>query len=142
MRRFGILAASVCGAVALVAGTATAATDYKAEMSGDQEVPSPGPAGAKGTGEVSIDDATGQLCYLLSYEGIGAPTAAHIHKGPAGMSGPVVVNLDFAKNGDQACVPVDSMAASAIAADPAGHYLNLHTADYPNGAMRGQLAAK
>lgn len=143
MRKLGLLAASVCGAVALVAGTAGAAvTEYKAMMSGDQEVPTQGPPDGKGTAAVTIDDAAGQLCYDLSHEGIGAPTAGHIHKGPAGTAGPVVVNLDFAKNGEEGCVPVDAMTATAIGGDPAGHYVNLHTADYPNGAIRGQLEAK
>jgi hypothetical protein len=29
----------------------------------------------------------------------------------------------------------------AIVDDPAGYYVNLHTAEFPGGAIRGQLAA-
>ena len=141
MRRIALLAASVCGAVALVAGTAGAAGNaYHADMSADQEVPEKGPEGATGTADLTIDQAGGQVCYKLAYQGITQPVAGHIHEGAAGVAGPVAVNLDLQPGRNEACVPGDPAVLSKIEANPAGFYVNLHTADHQKGAMRGQLA--
>ena len=37
------------------------------------------------------------------------------------------------------CVTTSPANALAVATDPAGHYLNVHTGTFPNGAIRGQL---
>jgi len=141
MRRLGLLVLPALAAATLATGPALAGqTALRAAMTAEEEVPEPGPAGAKGTADVVIDQEAGQLCYKLTYEGIAAPTAGHIHEGPAGAPGPVVVDFDLAKNGSEACVPADPTELGHIAADPAGHYVNVHTADHPKGAIRGQLA--
>ena len=76
-------------------------------------------------------------------------TASHIHPGAAGVNGGVVVSLgltpgevsfangsgSFTKRG--VTVTVDQ--ANTILANPGGFYLNIHTADNPNGVARGQL---
>jgi CHRD domain-containing protein len=108
-------------------------------MTAEEEVPMAGPDGGRGTAEVVLDPDAGQLCYTLTYSGIGRPTAAHIHHGVKGKAGPVAVDFDYAKNGDQGCVPVDAAELAEIGAKPADHYVNVHTASYPNGAIRGQL---
>jgi len=36
-------------------------------------------------------------------------------------------------------VTVDATVAAAILAHPKGYYVNVHTAAFPNGAVRGQL---
>lgn len=144
MRRSQMFAASVFGALALLGGAAGAQSGpatYRADMTGEEEVPGPGAAGGRGTAELIVDDAAGQLCYTLRYEGMSPPSAGHVHQGAKGTAGPVAVNLDVAKNGTEGCVPVDAMVSHALAADPGGHYVNLHNPDYPNGAIRGQLAA-
>lgn len=143
MRRPGLFVVPALAALALAVAPAALAetTTLTAVMTAEEEVPEPGPAGAKGTAEITIDEAAGQLCYKLAYEGIPEPTAAHIHEGGAGTAGPVVVDLDIVKNGPEACVPADAGELGHIAGDPGGHYVNVHTADYPKGAMRGQLSA-
>ncbi|MGH7701783.1 MAG: CHRD domain-containing protein [Gemmatimonadales bacterium] len=142
MRRMRFFAAALYVAVALGACAASAApVTLTAALTAEEEAPTPGPAGAKGTAELNIDSAAGQLCYKLTHEGIGTPTAAHIHKGPAGVAGPVVVNFDYAANGDRACVSVNGSQLAGIVGDPGGHYVNIHTADYPQGAIRGQLTS-
>ena len=142
MRRAGSLAAALWLAAAVVAAAPTsAATKYRADMKAEEEVPKPGPAGAKGTADLMFDQQAGNVCYMLTYMGIGKPTAAHIHQGAKGVAGPVVVNFDVAKNGDKGCVPVDAAKGHDITMNPAGYYVNVHTADYPDGAMRGQVQA-
>jgi hypothetical protein len=117
-----------------------ASTNEQAALDASEEVPSPGPSGAKGAATVVLDDAANTVCYQLSYEGITKPTMAHIHTGAKGVAGPVAVNLDIAKNGDKGCVPADPTTLAAIRDDPGGHYVNIHTAEFPKGAMRGQLS--
>ncbi len=140
MRRAGSLAVAVSLAAAMSAAPVSAAsTTYSAEMTAEEEVPEPGPAGGRGTAEVVVDPDAGQLCYTLTYSGIGKPTAAHVHHGAEGVAGPVAVDFEYAKNGDQGCVPVDAAELAEIGQAPADHYVNVHTANYPNGAIRGQL---
>jgi CHRD domain len=72
--------------------------------------------------------------------------AGHIHAGAAGTNGPVVVTLFggsasprlFLQAGR---VDIAEDLAAAICGDLAGHYVNYHTTQDPQGAVRGQLVA-
>lgn len=80
-----------------------------------------------------------------------ALTASHIHPGIAGVNGGVLVSLGlapgevtFASGGGSftkqgLTMTVDQ--ANSIMANPAGFYLNIHTAANPGGVARGQLTA-
>lgn len=132
-------------ALALAAAPASAApaaaSPYHATLSASEENPTTGPAGGTGTATVTIDAAAGQLCYDLTWSPqVGAPSAAHIHKGPAGTSGPIVVILNEPPS-PKACVMAAGPVLQAIAADPNGYYVNIHSNAYPGGAVRGQLQA-
>lgn len=123
------------------AGAAEEATHtYDVAMTAEEEAPVPGPSGATGHISLSIDPASGQLCYWdLTYDGPGKVDQGHIHKGPKGMAGPVVVSLGMPEEGKKVCVDADGETLQSIADDPAGHYVNLHTPEYPAGAVRGQV---
>jgi hypothetical protein len=142
MRKGRLLGIGLLGVTSwLTMPVATAATaNQQATLDASEEVPSPGPAGAKGTAKIVLDDVANTLCYELSWEGIKDPTAGHIHTGAKGIAGPVAVDFKLKDNGPKACVPVNPTSLAAIRDDPAGHYVNVHTADYPKGAIRGQLA--
>jgi hypothetical protein len=116
-------------------GTPLVATlDAKAEV--------PGPGDADGNGEFSgwFDPAMGRLCYTLGVGSLASPTMAHIHRGAAQASGPVVVALmNPAQNISDACMPVAPALLSEIIANPAGFYVNVHTKTHPGGAIRAQL---
>jgi hypothetical protein len=138
-----ILARSVLGASALAfaatAGFAAGPVNMTTTLSGPAEVP-PAPASGHGTAKISIDTAKGQLCYELTATGSDTPTMAHVHKGAAGVAGPVVVPLDAPGNGSsKGCATASADALAAILASPSDYYVNVHTAKYPKGAMRGQL---
>ena len=87
------------------------------------------------------------MSYSFVYGGIAPPTAGHIHIGPVGTTGIVVVGFFAAPTGLPASV---TGIAGQVAADPAvikqidrnpsNYYLNLHNVDFPTGAIRGQLS--
>lgn len=112
---------------------------FHARMTGDQEVPKPGATGGKGLARLDVDPYEARVCYELSYEGIGKPTGGHIHRGERGTNGPVVVDFDIARNGDRACVPGNPRVLRDMQAQPQHYYVNLHTAKFPDGAIRGQV---
>jgi hypothetical protein len=72
-------------------------------------------------------------------------TAAHIHVGPAGVTGDVVVPLltDVALSGtDSASDRVSGVSEELIKAirhDPENYYVNVHSDVFLAGAVRGQL---
>ena len=118
-----------------------------AELSGRQEVPKGDPNGRGEAYVFGIDGDTTTLCYVLTVQGIGAATAAHIHEGAPGENGPVVVNLAAPADGNAAdCLSeseegkfVDGQTAAEILANPEDYYVNVHNTEYPGGAIRGQL---
>jgi len=75
---------------------------------------------------------------------------AHIHPGPAGVNGPVIVSTGltatspFALSADAGeltvgDIAVDPALAQAIMDNPGGYYFNIHTPTNPGGVARGQL---
>jgi CHRD domain len=117
-----------------------------AEMTGQNEVPQP-----DGTGGGDLDGravsvlriADNQVCYSVAWSGIDAPTLGHIHVGEKGVNGDPIVNL-FTKampanaRAAAGCVPVDDAKIQAIAKQPDAFYANLRTAEFSEGAVRGQ----
>ena len=142
-----LLAAPAAVAGASTAGTAGKVTRLAATLSGANEIPGPGDPDGRGKAVVRLSGTT--ACYLLEWSGIGAPTAAHIHQGGAGVAGPVVVlffqpgtnaaSLPGTLSSVAGCVDVDPALAGRIAASPRDWYVNIHTADFAAGAIRGQL---
>lgn len=81
-----------------------------------------------------------RLCYMLSAPGVASPTAAHIHLGGAGETGAPVLTLKAPAGGWSGdCVDLAPDLAGAMLANPGGYYVNVHSADYPAGAVRGQV---
>ena len=134
----------MCGAFAAAAtvGLAQAADvggrPLYATLTGEAEIPDADLDGG-GTARVTINPGKDQVCWELAWNGIAAPTVAHIHVGDASSEGAPVVPLDPIASG---CASVDDAVTSAILANPAGYYVNIHNADFPDGAVRGQLSLK
>jgi hypothetical protein len=97
-----------------------------------------------------IDGDPTTLCYVLTVDKIGTAVAAHIHEGAAGTNGPVVANLAAPGDGNAAdCLTegeagkfVGDQTVAEILANPGNYYVNVHNAEYPGGAIRGQLMAE
>ena len=115
----------------------------RAELSGASEVPGPGDPDGTGTAQLRINPGKGELCYELEVSSIDPARAAHVHEAPAGAAGPVVVPLEAPTDGSSsACATVSRALALDIVRNPADYYVNVHTAAFPAGAVRGQLAQK
>jgi hypothetical protein len=97
---------------------------------------------AKGTAVVRIRRDAGLVCYRLTAQNVTLPTvAAHIHRGGAGVNGPVVVPFTApgANGASSGCATATPALIDEIVANPAGFYVNVHTTEHPGGAMRQQL---
>ena len=109
-----------------------------ASLSGAAEVPGPGDSDGAGMFMARLNVGQGQLCYTLTSSNLGTLTMAHIHSGKAGVAGPPVVTL-MANAPTETCMMVDKDTAQKIVAMAADFYVNIHTADFRAGAIRGQL---
>jgi hypothetical protein len=78
-----------------------------------------------------------------------AITLSHIHTGAAGVSGGVLVNANVnqgeitlvngAASYSRLNIAMTAAQAQQIVNNPPGYYFNVHTKDFPQGVMRGQL---
>jgi len=118
-------------------------TTFSIRLNGTNEVPGPGDADGTGQASVTINPVTGSVCVNLTSANIEPIAGMHIHPGAVGVANPPL--LDFAVTSGTAvskCVQEAAPGdAASIVANPAGFYLDAHTASFPNGAIRGQLVA-
>ena len=135
----GAFALAGCATVEEAVAEKTTQT-YRTTLLGSNE---PGGGDRDGTGraEISISDNFGQVCYDLNdIRGIGPITAAHIHRGARGVNGPPVFTLKPANEGGyKGCADGAEWTQDRIENNPTAFYVNVHTAEYPGGAIRGQL---
>ena len=84
-----LAAALATGLVLAAVATATGGGHLHAQLRGTNEVPA-APASNRGSVEVTL--AAGKVCWEFTINKIdGKGTAAHIHKGKPGTSGPVYI---------------------------------------------------
>ncbi len=113
-------------------------TNFKATLTGAQEVPAV-TTNATGTAVMTLTPAG--LVYLITANGLsGTITGAHFHLGAAGTNGPVLIDLTSSFGGRTTATGTLTLPDSVVAAFLTGRiYLNLHTAANPNGEIRGQV---
>ncbi|MDQ8756186.1 CHRD domain-containing protein [Sphingosinicella sp. LHD-64] len=116
-------------------------TELQVTLTGLQEVPGPGDPDGTGTAEIRVDPSENQVCWNVYARQIDPATAAHIHRGAAGVAGPPVVTITTpdAAGRSQGCVTVEPQLAREIATQSHNFYVNIHTGPHPQGAIRGQL---
>jgi hypothetical protein len=113
---------------------------YKADLTGAQE-PGGGDPDGYAKAEISVSDDLDQICWDINdVHGIGPVTGAHIHKGAPGVNGPVVLTLKMANEGGiKGCTSSSEWKEDSLKDNFRSYYVNVHTSEYPNGAIRGQL---
>ncbi|MET7620474.1 CHRD domain-containing protein [Streptomyces sp. NPDC005408] len=123
------------------------ALTFAAQLSGANEVPvQGGPAVNDPDGKaVALVKVKGdRVTFALQWKGF-TPSLGHIHEGAAGKNGAVKVPLfgtampDSVNSAAGQVALTDAKLADSIRKNPAGFYVNLHSAEFPGGAVRGQL---
>lgn len=130
---------------------------YKAQLSGQDEVPA---VETSATGEAEFTlPANDTMKYRVNVTGISNASAAHIHMGKAGENGDVIVDLlnapeskdkdtaygmifrgnitDSILTGPMQGKTLDDLAAAIESGDT---YVNVHTSEHKDGEIRGQLS--
>jgi hypothetical protein len=139
----------------------------RAQLRGLNEVP---PTTSRASGELRavLNKEQTSISFTLTYDGLsGPPAAAHVHFGPTKVNGGVMVF--FCGGGGKPACPATTSGtvtgtitaadivgptAQGIAPAPAGQfadivralltgnaYVNMHTAMFPGGEIRGQVFA-
>jgi hypothetical protein len=112
-------------------------TEFKVTLRGVSEQPDPADADGTGTASIRLRLGQARVCFVTTVQDITPPVAgAHIHRGAVDQSGPIVVQLRAPGSG---CTTASRTLVKSILADPTGYYVNVHTTDFPAGAIRGQL---
>ncbi len=142
------LAALVGSAQAGASSELTKCTAFAVLKPGNEVRPegSPDPVDSRALGAalVHIDGTTLSFSVAIANPARETFVAGHVHTGAAGVNGPVFVPL-FSGSSDRrlffqaARMEITAEAAATICGDPAGHYVNYHTTQDPQGAVRGQL---
>ncbi len=135
-------AAATLGAACLFAAGASVAQTktFHTTLSAQQEVPPTDSKGA-GTGTFTLNPATKQLTWSVTYSGLtGDAGAAHIH-GPAAPGANAGVAVNLAPSGVKNPITGSATLTDAQIADlMAGKdYVNIHTAANKGGEIRGQI---
>jgi len=128
---------------------------YAAELRGSNETPA-NQSGAFGSALVTIDPANSTITFDENQSGVGSPTVSHIHRGAAGIGGPVIINFvtgtsPFVFQGTRASgsgaistfqsssfTPAD-LTGLSNPSTASGFYVNYHSSAFPGGEIRGQL---
>jgi CHRD domain len=144
MRKIMLTSLALAAGALVAVGSALGAPSntpktFTVHMTGGQEVPKGSPIGT-GTFRYQLIPSRGQVCFSLTWSKIGTALSSHIHKAAKGKSGSVVIPLSgVAPVAHSGCRNAAKSLINAIQAHPSRYYVNVHTAKYPSGAIRGQL---
>jgi len=120
-------------------------------LSGGQEVP-PLDSGGSGSVTIQVDQTRMFLQVTVNHAGLTDITEAHIHAGPVGVDGPIIFSLASGPFASPLVITLTetnllpsfasgiNTFADAVNAIVSGQtYVNIHTAAFTGGEIRGQV---
>ncbi len=110
-------------------------------LSGAQEVPAVS-TDASGQAYALVNSTDYSVELVALTEGVDDATMAHIHTGVAGVYGTVLLGLvQDADNVNRWMAPAEAALTQGIfeVLAAGGHYVNIHTPEFPGGEIRGQI---
>jgi len=129
----------------LVFSAVSRAETFTANLTGAQEAPSPVATTATGYARIKVNEITGQLTFTVVFNGLSSnQTASHIHAPAAiGVSTGVAINFG-AVGGTSGTISGTTTITPTQLAQLRQHlgYVNVHSANFPNGEIRGQLGVQ
>lgn len=138
--------------IGLAAGNSeTAPTVFDVQLRAENEPNGASTSESKGHAQVVVlADGTMEFTFTVNNKSGETYTRAHIHKGAAGVNGPI--HWDFLEAGNPVASVSDQPSqlrgiararAAAVLSDLLAHpelyYVNIHSTAFPGGAVRGQL---
>lgn len=140
MKRCVWLVAAFCFLFA--AGASAQVSVYTALLTGANETPNPADPDGVGFVVLTIDQGANTIKFIAYVQNIASIAASHIHRGAAGVTGPVIIQFNQVFDEGVSKGTLTGIGASFLAeivANPPGYYFNIHTTDFSGGAVRGQL---
>ena len=145
MRSLTVIVA-LAAMLVLAAPAGAAVKRLEANLTGAAETAPGGDDDGSGTAKLRLDRAKKRVCFTIRVRDIGDVVAAHIHAGGRGVAGSIAVDLIAApESGARFTGCTEGVAKSLIRKilrRPKKYYVNVHTGDFPGGAVRGQLFGK
>ncbi|HEX5052792.1 MAG TPA: CHRD domain-containing protein [Planctomycetota bacterium] len=122
----------------LAAGARAQTVTFSASLLGSNQVP-PNASTAIGSAVTALNTANNQVSVTVVTSGLVGANAAHLHQAAAGSNGPIILPL---AGGPVQWTGSGTLTAAQVADLQAGNvYVNVHTAAFPGGEIRGQLSA-
>ena len=144
--RLGRGAAAVAIGVALAtvpaAGHAAPKPDgHSFTMTGGQVVPGPGDPDGFTEARISFFFSKPyRACVGTAPQNVERPyTALHLHRAPQGAPGEFVATFTGGATPQSGCAEFDREVLVDIRDNPEQYYVDAHNAEFPDGAIRGQL---
>ena len=136
--RFGFVGAVSAVWAAFASPTSAATLQFKADLKGSSEVP---PTQTTGTGTMTatFDPTTKQLTWNGTYSGLTGPATGAHFQGPAepGKNAGIAVTITPATSPFKGSATLTD--AQAVQLMTGRWYINIYTAAYKSGELRGQI---
>jgi len=131
-------------AISLLFSVTAHAETFTAYLTGAQEVPAVAST-ATGYARIKVNETTGQLIFTVVFNGLSSTqTASHIHA-PAAIGATIGVAINFgAVGGTSGTISGTTTITPTQLAQLRQHlgYVNVHSTNFPNGEIRGQLGVQ
>jgi hypothetical protein len=133
MSLFALALLSSCG------GSVSVPLVFSATLTGAEETP-PNASQGRGIGILTFDPNNLTFHARVVSSGV-ADNAAHIHQGPPGVAGPIIIPLTKAPGSViwEASGTLTPAQEAALRAGNIDYYFNVHSPTFPAGEIRGQI---